>query len=111
MCRLIMAQSERFMMPVERNGNRIRVCCGALVALLAAVHTSRAEDPSGQSAQSVREPPAVRLAPIERSAAGSSGRVDPMRPARLSNADRDKLYEQVSRDAEALERQGASSGG
>ena len=30
-----------------------------------------------------------------------------MRPARLSNADRDKLYEQVSRDAEALERQGA----
>ena len=107
MCRLIMAQSERFMMPVERNGNRIRVCCGALVALLAAVHTSRAEDPSGQSAQSVREPPAVRLAPIERSAAGSSGRVDPMRPARLSNADRDKLYEQVSRDAEALERQGA----
>ncbi|MFM9194844.1 MAG: hypothetical protein ACKOWG_03700, partial [Planctomycetia bacterium] len=49
----------------------------------------------------------MRLAPIERSAAGSGGRVDPMRPARLSTAERERLYEQVSRDAEALERQGA----
>ena len=53
------------------------------------------------------EEPPVRLAPIERPAAGSGGRVDPMRPARLSLAERDKLYDQVSRDAEALERQGA----
>jgi len=70
------------------------------------------------------EPP-VRLAPIERpgleapgadgpreervdrQAAGSGGRVDPMRPARLSSGEREQLYEQVTRDAELLERQGA----
>ena len=58
------------------------------------------------SVGSAEEPP-VRLKPIERPAAGSGGRVDPMRPARLSATERDRLYEQVSRDAESLERQGA----
>ncbi|NCY03056.1 MAG: hypothetical protein EBX36_09150, partial [Planctomycetia bacterium] len=50
------------------------------------------------------EEPAVRLAPIERAA---GGRVDPMRSSRLTAAERQGLYEQVARDAEALERQGA----
>jgi len=53
------------------------------------------------------EEPAVRLAPIERAAAGSGGRVDPMHAARLTESERQQLYEQVARDAEALERQGA----
>jgi serine protease Do len=37
----------------------------------------------------------------------SSNRVDPVRPARLSAAERDRLYSQVQRDAELLERQSA----
>jgi serine protease Do len=96
--------SERFMMPVERSVTSLSVPCAAAFAMLLAIagpSSMRAAEPS------VSEPPAVRLAPIERSAAGSGGRVDPMRPARLSNAEREKLYEQVSRDAEALERQGS----
>jgi serine protease Do len=100
----ILAPSERFMMPVERSVTSVSVPCVAALAVLLAIAGLpgiRADEPS------VSEPPAVRLAPIERSAAGSGGRVDPMRPARLSNAEREKLYEQVSRDAEALERQGA----
>ena len=78
-----------------------RRACGPLLGLVAAAalvalpRSARAEEPP------------VRLAPVERSAAASGGRVDPMRAARLSEDERSKLYEQVSRDAEALERQGA----
>ena len=49
--------------------------------------------------------PAVPLAPIAPSSA--AGRVDPVRPDRLSNAEREQLYNQVQRDAEILERQSA----
>ncbi len=91
-------------MPVERSAKSSRFVCAALIALLPVASTVRAEDRAAPSAQPA---PSVRLAPIQRSAVGSGGRVDPMRPARLSEADRDKLYEQVSRDAESLERQGA----
>ncbi|MEI7782233.1 MAG: trypsin-like peptidase domain-containing protein [Planctomycetota bacterium] len=56
----------------------------------------------------------VPLAPItprtaEREAGSRPGstRVDPVRPARLSAAERDRLYSQVQRDAELLERQSA----
>ncbi|MFM9059856.1 MAG: S1C family serine protease [Planctomycetaceae bacterium] len=45
----------------------------------------------------------VPLAPIEASAA--EGRVDPMRPARLTAAERDRLYQEAARDAEHLEQQ------
>jgi len=46
-----------------------------------------------------------RLAPIETSA-GRDDRVDPMRPARLSAAERERLYAQAAREAEHLEQQG-----
>jgi len=75
----------------------------ARAVLLAVLATSATLPPRPATA----EEPAVRLAPVERSAAASGGRVDPMRSARLSADERDKLYEQVSRDAELLERQGA----
>jgi len=69
---------------------------------------------AGAPAPRAEEPP-VKLAPIGPSdreqrvdrAAGSGGRIDPMRPARLSSGEREQLYEQVSRDAELLERQGS----
>jgi len=48
------------------------------------------------------EPP--RLTPVE--AAGSAAPpIDPMRPAPISEAERERLYEQAARDAEPLERQ------
>ena len=50
------------------------------------------------------EPP-VRLAPIP-AVAGRDDRVDPMRQARLSASERERLYEQAARDAEHLEQQG-----
>ncbi len=46
------------------------------------------------------EPPLSRIAPA------SGPNVDPLRPARLSVDEREQLYKQVQRDAEALERQG-----
>ena len=46
-----------------------------------------------------------RLAPIQASA-GRDDRIDPMRPARLSASERDRLYEQAARYAEHLEQQG-----
>ena len=46
------------------------------------------------------EPPLSRIAPA------SGLKVDPLRPARLSVDEREQLYKQVQRDAEALERQG-----
>jgi len=42
-----------------------------------------------------------------RVAPDAAGRVDPTRPTRLSDAERDRLYSQVEHDAEELERQGA----
>ena len=45
----------------------------------------------------------ARLAPIQGRAVG---RVDPMRPERLSAAERERLYAQAARDAEHLEQQG-----
>ena len=49
------------------------------------------------------EPP-VRLAPIApRSSA--TGRIDPLRQDRLTEVEREELYEQVARDADYLERQ------
>ena len=51
------------------------------------------------------EPP-VRLAPIK--PLGSiEQRIDPLRPARLTESERESLYEQVARDADYLERQAA----
>jgi serine protease Do len=51
------------------------------------------------------EPP-VRLAPIApRSSA--TGRIDPLRQDRLTEVEREELYEQVARDADYLERQAA----
>ncbi len=51
------------------------------------------------------EPP-MRLAPIPAVVGDRDGRVDPMRPARLSPSERERLYEQAARDAEHLEQQG-----
>jgi len=51
------------------------------------------------------EEPVARLAPIP-AVAGRDDRVDPMRPARLSASERERLYEQAARDAEHLEQQG-----
>jgi serine protease Do len=50
------------------------------------------------------EEPPVPLAPIGARAAGG---VDPVRSARLTAAERQRLYDQVQRDAELLERQSA----
>ena len=51
------------------------------------------------------EEPVVRLAPIP-TVASRDDRVDPMRPARLSASERERLYEQAAREAEHLEQQG-----
>jgi len=51
------------------------------------------------------EEPVVRLAPVP-AVVGRDDRVDPMRPARLSASERERLYEQAARDAEHLEQQG-----
>lgn len=55
------------------------------------------------------EEPPVPLAPIgSRASAGADpARVDPVRPTRLTAAERERLYDQVQRDAELLERQSA----
>jgi len=45
--------------------------------------------------------------PLERSGPDAAGRIDPARSSRLSSAERDRLYSQIERDAEELERQGA----
>ena len=58
---------------------------------------------AGSCASLTAEEP--RLAPIQASA-GHDDRVDPMRPARLSAAERERLYAQAARDAEHLEQQG-----
>jgi serine protease Do len=50
------------------------------------------------------EPP--RLAPVPTVIGSRAERIDPLTPARLSAADRDRLYEQVVQDAELFERQG-----
>ena len=66
------------------------------------------------SAATRAEETPVPLAPIaplaverETGSRPGSNRVDPVRPARLSAAERDRLYSQVQRDAELLERQSA----
>ncbi len=54
------------------------------------------------------EPPPLATIIEDRPAdLGPAGRVDPSRPARLSAEDRERLFEQLTRDAEELERQGA----
>ena len=53
------------------------------------------------------EEPPVKLWPVEQSKDGSASVIDPMRSSRLSARDREKLYEQIVRDAEILERQSA----
>ena len=54
------------------------------------------------------EPPPLATIVEDRPAdRGPEGRVDPSRPARLSAEDRERLFEQVGRDADELERQGA----
>jgi serine protease Do len=45
----------------------------------------------------------LRLMPLE--SLSSADRVDPMRPTRLSAAERERLYDQAARDAEHLEQQ------
>jgi serine protease Do len=50
------------------------------------------------------EEPARRLTPVEATSRGD-GRVDPMRPVRLTAEERARLYDQAARDAEPLERQ------
>jgi serine protease Do len=105
--RSFLVPSERLMMPVERSATSfffLHASPLVLVLVLCGMLTSRADEPSAPAAQS---PATVRLAPIEQQAAGSGGRVDPMRSVRMSTAEREKLYEQVSRDAIDLERQGA----
>ena len=87
---------------------------GAVLALCMSAFTTAttAEEPRA-------EEPGVRLAPIQPrpdaspsaaaapSAPAATRRVDPLRRPPLSAAERDELYAQVTRDAEALERQGA----
>jgi serine protease Do len=75
------------------------------------IHTWLAAVLAASAVVAAAEEPPVRLAPIQPQAAAAdraaAGRIDPVRRPRLSAVDREKLYEQVSRDAEALERQGA----
>jgi serine protease Do len=78
------------------------LCLGNGAAVVAAVLAAVAWQPPG-----IAEEAPVRLEAIERAAAASGGRVDPMRHARMTVAERERLYEQVARDAEELERQGA----
>jgi serine protease Do len=71
-----------------------RLPCAALVAALLTLATVRvwADEPA--------------LAPVESAASRAAERVDPMRPERMSAAERERLYEQAARDAELLESQG-----
>ena len=70
------------------------VLTGALAGLCAGL---------GAAVAGAEEPP-VRLAPIKPQ--GSlEHRIDPLRPARITEAERATLYEQVARDADYLERQ------
>jgi serine protease Do len=71
-----------------------RLPCAALVAvvLIRAAAQVHADDPA--------------LAPVDAAATRPVERVDPMRQVRLSAAERERLYEQAARDAEALESQG-----
>ncbi len=55
-------------------------------------------------ARTLADEPPVQLAPIK-PRASVDGRIDPLRPARLTEAEREQLYEQVARDADYLERQ------
>ena len=48
--------------------------------------------------------PVHRLTPIE-TTQHQEGRIDPVRPVRLTAEERERLYEQAARDAEPLERQ------
>ena len=77
--------------------------CLAMLAIAAAAMAVRAEEPA--KARGTEAP--LKLAPIERAGAGRDAPIDPMRPTRLSAADRAKLFEQVERDADLLERQAA----
>ena len=76
-----------------RRPYRLVRACGLVGGCLLAVAPALADEPP------------VRLAPIP-AVAGRDERVDPMRPARLSASERERLYEQAARDAEHLERQG-----
>ena len=72
--------------------------------LLAAASAARAEESPVPLA-----PIGPRAAPAPDRVSQPRGepRIDPVRPARLTAAERDRLYAQVERDAELLERQSA----
>ena len=85
-----------------------RAAAWAAACLIAAAGTAAAAARAGEPANArPGGEAAVKLAPIDRTAAGRDGPVDPLSPARLSASDREKLFEQVERDAELLERQAA----
>ncbi len=65
----------------------------ALAAIAWVIGVARADDPGR-----------ARLAPIE-ATQREEGRIDPMRPVRLTAEERERLYEQAAQDAEPLERQ------
>jgi serine protease Do len=70
------------------------VLCRVVLAVLAIVFAGRLQAEESSS----------RLTPIE-ATIRPGDRVDPMRPARLTAAERERLFEQAARDAEPLERQ------
>ncbi|MFM7242866.1 MAG: S1C family serine protease [Planctomycetaceae bacterium] len=71
-----------------------RLPCAALVVavLIMVAAPTRGDEPA--------------LAPVDAAATRPAERIDPMRQVRLSAAERERLYEQAARDAEALESQG-----
>ena len=56
------------------------------------------------SSAAAAQQPVHRLTPIE-ATQHRDGRIDPVRPVRLTAEERERLYEQAARDAEPLERQ------
>ena len=56
------------------------------------------------SSAAAAQQPVHRLTPIE-ATKHQDGRIDPVRPVRLTAEERERLYEQAARDAEPLERQ------
>ena len=86
--------------------SHVRSCCCYLVSAIAVVLTPL----FCQNTTAFAEEPSGKLSPIERPAERpiqdrASPNVDPIRSGHLSPSEREKLYEQIIRDAELLERQ------
>ena len=88
-------------MAAWRTGGGRGHCPSQLAALLSACALLTASEGS------LADEPGVSLRPIQPAAAGRAERIDPFSESRLSADERERLYDEVARDAREFERQGA----